>query len=237
MKALHQISFKIVWTLIKKEWVLIIREPKFWLPFLLPPVFMMGAQIFLQVEYGAEALGAGNSAGGFSPEPSMLLFIGALLSSMGIGLTADSFAGERERKSLELLLDLPVSLLALFGAKLMVAVSVPLLFAVFWQAIFWLNMHNASWFLLGVSIVFSISFLLLSSGISLVFSLLFETVRSAAQSSMVLFIVMLFAVQLLAPWYFTTEWAWWAVPLLGLGLFGIVLFASFTMFQKVGSKL
>ena len=120
----------------------ILREPKFLLPFLFPPVLLVVSQVAL-----------------LPPDvPSwmvsrMMLFCALLIAPMIVPLASDSFAGERERGSLELLLLLPVRPSAVFYGKLLALLPVPLVlvalaetayaaasgmfsFSVWWKSVF-----------------------------------------------------------------------------------------------------
>ena len=91
---------KLVFHVARHEIRQILREPKFLLPFLFPPVLLVASQVLLLPR-------------GVSPEvlSRMMLFCALLIATMIVPLASDSFAGERERGSLELLLLLVQSIL------------------------------------------------------------------------------------------------------------------------------
>lgn len=213
--------------LLKKEFTLIRREPRFWIPFLFPPAILTIIQVISTPEPGST-----HNAVRLMQEQIMLLFTGCLLSSMGLGLTADSFAGERERNTLELLLVSPLRLSEIFTAKLITAAVVPVFFSLLWQYIFFTNMSIQEYHFLFKSMVLSISFIALSNALSLLVSLHNKTVRAAAQTSMFLFLAMIFGVQFLSPWYIQTANSIWIVPTMSIAITIPLLLISFRFLQK-----
>jgi len=213
--------------ILKKELTLLFREPKFWIPFLLPPFFLLILQFWLRIQ------SQGMSQAG---DPVLLLLSGVLLSTMGISLTADSFAGERERNTLELLLSLPIPLSQIFMGKLLFALLVPTGFSLLWQLLFWLNMGTQDFMLLIQAWVFSISFLFLTNSVSLIISLFSSSVRSAAQTSIFLFLFLLFAVQFLGPLYLMMDHFWVLIPVT-LVLFAAITTKAFGVFRKLSVQL
>ena len=80
---------------LKHELRLVFREPRFWIPFIIPPVILAASQMLAVSRYGGQIMEG--------MESYMMLLLGCLMAPMGAPLAADSFAGERERNSLELL--------------------------------------------------------------------------------------------------------------------------------------
>jgi hypothetical protein len=88
---------------------LIFREPRFWIPFIIPPVILAASQGIAVSRYGGQIMEG--------MEGYMMLLLGCIMAPMGAPLAADSFAGERERGSLELLQLSPVAPAKFFGAS------------------------------------------------------------------------------------------------------------------------
>lgn len=101
---------RLLCTIIKQEWLLLIREPRFWIPFLLPPLLLLLLQFLL---FSKQNIGAGHPL--FLAQ--WMLLLGVLVAPMSASIAADSFAGEQERNSLELLLLSPIPSKTLFLAK------------------------------------------------------------------------------------------------------------------------
>ncbi|HSQ43110.1 MAG TPA: ABC transporter permease [Fibrobacteraceae bacterium] len=176
---------------------LVLREPRFWIPFLVPPMFLVAMQSVALWQYGAK---------GQVVDPNLLLVVGALLSTMSVTLTSDSFAGERERNTLELLLSLPIGLPSLFWGKLLALLPLPLALSSLSLILLW-KISGLDGIYLIKTLFYSISVCLVVTGISLLISLFAKTVRSAAQTNVLFVLVVLVATQLAAPWYFSCGWA------------------------------
>lgn len=118
------------------EWLHVRREPRFILPFVVVPLILILTQgYFLDARLHATTTGMGSGMVG-SPDFSSLLptlaLLGALASALGIPLGADAFAGERERKSLEVLFCAPIHPAALFIGKALAILPLP--WALGWAA-------------------------------------------------------------------------------------------------------
>lgn len=213
-----------IWTLFVHEMRLVAREPRFWIPFLIPPVFLVIMQVVLLSQYGNAAQ---------SLEPTMLLMVGGLISTMVVALTADSFAGEKERNTLELLLSLPISTRSLFLGKLFAVVPVPLLLMTASQVLLWKLMGSPGVDVLVKAIVFGASTCLVVTGISLMVSLYSNTVRSAAQGNVLFVLGLLLATQWLAPRYFHVSWMPWVVGFGALLLCAVLLHFGLRRFEKM----
>ena len=169
--------------ILKSELLSIWREPRFWIPFLIPPTLIIISQYF------APSKGLIHQG--------LYLLLGVLFSTMSVSLTADSFAGERERKTLETLLSAPISPKALFWGKFLSVVTIPILFITLGQAVFLIQ----SKLKLGeafIGWIHSIGATAFISGFTLWLSMKFETVRSAAQTSLIVILPLYFFVQLMA---------------------------------------
>ena len=103
----------------KHELRLIFRDPKFWIPFVIPPVILAASQGIAVSWYGGQIMEG--------MEGYMMLLLGCLMAPMGSPLAGDSFAGERERNSLELLQLSPIAPTRLFWGKLLATVPLLLL--------------------------------------------------------------------------------------------------------------
>ena len=79
-----------IWTVARHEWLLIFREPRFWVPFLFPPLLLLVTQWIVFSNQG-DAFGSEDIQG------YIMLLLGVMMAPMASPLTADSFAGERER--------------------------------------------------------------------------------------------------------------------------------------------
>lgn len=185
--------------LLAHELRLIWREPRFWLPFLLPPLALLATQFWML--YETSRMGVALPA-----DPRLLYTLGALLAVMGGTLSADSFAGERERNTLELLLSLPVAPRWVFLAKVLVILPVPIVFAWISQLLFWLLFPGQPLHLLLNVMAFSVAVCLAVTGLSVLVSLGSQTVRAAGQMNALLVLVVLMLTQVAVPTLLTAPW-------------------------------
>jgi len=211
--------------IIRHEFRMVFREPRFWIPFLIPPVFMVSMQAMLVARYG----------GGISQvfQPSLLLIIGALLSTMSVTLTADSFAGERERNTLELLLCLPLGIRKLFFGKLFAVLPLPILLGMLSQGLLWKLGSEQDVSMLFKAWLYALSMCLLVSGISLLISLFAQTVRSAAQINVFFVLILLMVTQGISELYFSSSFLPWVVFPVALFLFVILVIFSLRRFSRL----
>ncbi len=210
--------------IILHELRLILREPRFLIPFLLPPLFLVIMQVVFYSQYG----GAGQPI-----EAGLLLIVGVLLSTMSVTLTSDSFAGERERNTLELLLCLPLGVRRLFFGKLLALLPFPLLISMSSQAILWAIAGHLPWIILVESWLYTIAVGLIVTGVSLVVSLFSKSARSAAQANVVFVLLCLGVTQAIGPSYFQTPLIpWLMVPVALIGFGAMILFAL-RRFEKI----
>ncbi len=186
----------------RHEWRMVWREPRFLLPFLATPLLLIAFQsafAFAQADTGVDA---------YETSRSLLLVLGVLMPSLAVPLGADSFAGERERNSLEVLLFLPVSTRQLFLGKLLGIYPFPVAVGWFGQGILLVSLGAAGADLGAVTgeiikallLTPFMAFFLTTATVFM--SLRSETVRAAAQSAGLLMLGTLFTTLLLSPFYF-----------------------------------
>jgi len=203
--------------LAKQELLLVRREPRFLLPFLLTSLCLVGVQAFVVAKSGfvdAENL--------FLSAQPILLLLGVLGPALCIPLAADAFAGEKERNTLEILLCSPLSSAALFLGKVAGLLLFPVGFAWFGQSLL-----LALLALRGVALGERAPELLLTFGsapvlagalgaLGITLSIRAETVRAATQSLAPALLVLFLVVPLTAPWLFSHPGSW-LLCLAGLG--------------------
>ncbi len=171
----------------KHELRLIFRDPKFWIPFIIPPVILAASQGIAVSRYGGQIMEG--------MEGYMMLLLGCLMAPMGAPLAGDSFAGERERNSLELLQLSPIKPSTLFWGKLLAILPFPVVFSLLAQSAYWLAHPDVSTVAAVASILGALSAVLLTTAFSLMLSLRVKTVRAASHISLFLVIPLLLAVQ------------------------------------------
>jgi len=106
----------------RHEWRLILKEPRFLAPFLILPLLLLGIQA-----YAVLSGPAGSEAESAMLARALLLMLAVLAPAAAVPLGADSFAGEKERNTLEILLCLPVGRGALFWGKVLGIYPLPVL--------------------------------------------------------------------------------------------------------------
>lgn len=167
---------------------LIFRDPRFWIPFIIPPVILAASQAIAIARYGSTVFDG--------MEGYMMLLVGCLMAPMGSPLAADSFAGERERNSLELLQLAPIKPSQLFWGKLLAVLPFPLAFALLVQLGFWASHREITLLVALASMLGAASAALLTSAFSLMLSLRVKTVRAATHISLFIIVPLLLLVQL-----------------------------------------
>lgn len=172
----------------KHELRLIFRDPKFWIPFIIPPVILAASQGIAVSRYGGQIMEG--------MEGYMMLLLGCLMAPMGSPLAGDSFAGERERNSLELLQLSPIKPSTLFWGKLLAILPFPVVFSLLAQSAYWLAHPDIPAVAAVASILGALSAVLLTTAFSLMLSLRVKTVRAAAHISLFLIVPLLLLVQL-----------------------------------------
>lgn len=178
----------------KHELRLILRDPRFWIPFIVPPAILAASQAIAAFRYGADIA--------YGQEGYIMLLLGCLMAPMGAPLSADSFAGERERNSLELLQLTPVKPTQLFAGKLLAVMPFPTVFALLVQIAYWLNHSNISTVVAICAMILAISSVLITTSFSLLVSLHTKTVRAATQLSLFVIVPLLLLVQLFHGYFF-----------------------------------
>ena len=173
--------------ILKHELRLIFREPRFWIPFIIPPMILAASQAIAVFRYGGEIMKG--------MEGYMMLLLGCFMAPMGAPLAADSFAGERERNSLELLQLSPIKPSHLFWGKLLAILPFPIVFSLMTQGAYWLGHPEISTTAAVASILGAISAVLLVNSFTLSFSLKAKTVRAATQLSLFFVVPLLLLVQ------------------------------------------
>lgn len=171
----------------KHELRLIFRDPRFWVPFILPPIILAASQAIAVSHYGGQIM---EGMQGY-----MMLLLGCLMAPMGAPLAADSFAGERERNSLELLQLSPISPARLFWGKLLAILPFPVAFSLLAEMAYWFSHPEISSTVAVASIFGALSAVLLTSAFSLMLSLRVKTVRAATHLSLFIIVPLLFLVQ------------------------------------------
>lgn len=189
-------SLKFVWIILKHEWLLLFREPRFWIPFLLPTIVLLATEKIAALDFGK-----------MPPEFSglVLLYLAAFAAPMAAPLTADTFAGERERRTLELLQISPARAGEIFAAKLLAIFPFPFFFAALSQVLFCLMNPGVPPAIFVHSLLASFAATLLFNGVSLLVSLHSRTVRSATQCSVLLSLPLFFLAQKFYREYFTNS--------------------------------
>lgn len=167
---------------------LIFRDPKFWIPFIIPPVILAASQGIAVSRYGGQIMEG--------MEGYMMLLLGCLMAPMGAPLAGDSFAGERERNSLELLQLSPIKPSTLFWGKMLAILPFPVVFSLLAQSAYWLAHPDIPAVAAVASILGALSAVLLTTAFSLMLSLRVKTVRAAAHISLFLIVPLLLLVQM-----------------------------------------
>ena len=172
----------------KHELRLIFRDPRFWIPFIIPPVILAASQAIAVSRYGGEIMQG--------MESYMMLLLGCLMAPMGAPLAGDSFAGERERNSLELLQLSPIAPAKLFWGKLFAVLPFPLVFALLAQLGYWFSHSEISTTAAVASMLGALSAVLLTTAFSLMVSLRVKTVRAATHMTLFFIVPLLLLVQM-----------------------------------------
>ena len=172
----------------KHEIRLIFRDPRFWIPFIIPPVILAASQAIAVSRYGGQIMQG--------MEGYMMLLLGCLMAPMGSPLAGDTFAGERERNSLELLQLAPIKPTHLFWGKLLAVLPFPLVFSLLAVFGYWVSHPEIPTMVAVASILGAFSAVLLTTAFSLTLSLRVKTVRAATHMSLFVVVPLLLLVQL-----------------------------------------
>jgi ABC-type transport system involved in multi-copper enzyme maturation permease subunit len=172
----------------RHELRLIFRDPRFWIPFIIPPVILAASQAIAVSRYGGQIMEG--------MEGYMMLLLGCLMAPMGSPLAGDSFAGERERNSLELLQLSPIAPAKLFWGKLLAILPFPVVFVLLAQLGYWISHPEISTMSAAASVLGTLSAVLLTTSFALIVSLRVKTVRAATHITLFLIVPLLLMVQL-----------------------------------------
>ena len=172
----------------RHELRLIFRDPRFWIPFIIPPVILAASQAIAVSRYGGQIMEG--------MESYMMLLLGCLMAPMGAPLAGDSFAGERERNSLELLQLSPITPAKLFWGKLLAILPFPVVFALLAQLGYWFSHSDITALEAGASMLGALSAVLLTTAFSLIISLRVKTVRAATHITLFFILPLLLLVQM-----------------------------------------
>lgn len=186
-----------LWTIWKHEMRLLAREPRFWIPFLLPALVLLASQMWILGMPGMH---------GSTADPRLLHTLGAMMAVMGSTLAADSFAGERERNTLEVLLSLPVSVTTIFHGKLLAILTIPVFLGLGAQSLMWAVFPGLSAGILWGAFAVTLAVAFASTSFALLVSLRAQSVRAAAQTAAVLVILVLAGVQVGHGWLMQSPW-------------------------------
>jgi ABC-type Na+ efflux pump permease subunit len=190
----------------RHEWRLIFKEPRFLLPFLITPLLLMGLQAFTVF---FQPLGTVSET--LVLARSLLLMLAVLAPSAAVPLGADSFAGEKERNTLEILMCLPVSMGSLFWGKVLGIYPVPVLVGWAGQAIMAGMLISKGYWLPGFGADVAKAMLLTPvlglflCALSTLLSLASESVRSAAQLTSVAMLGVFFSVTAFSSSFFISD--------------------------------
>ncbi len=211
-----------IFSIARHEWKLIFKEPRFLIPFLLTPLLLTGFQVF-----AIYFRPLGDSYETLLLARSLLLMLAVLAPSAAVPLGADSFAGEKERNTLEILLCLPIEKGSLFWGKVLGIYPLPIMLG-------WLGQGAMLAILMSRGLLFevfrpdAIKALILTPilglflcAFSILMSLLADSVRGAAQLTSLAMLAIFFLVMFSSTWFFAS-WIFF------MGLIAILIFFSVT---------
>lgn len=179
----------------RHEWGLVLKEPRFLFPFLVMPFLMIGLQAYTLYIHPL-----GSRAETLFMARNLLLMVAVLAPGAAVPLGADSFAGEKERNTLEILMCLPVEMGALFWGKVMGILPIPVLVGWFGQGAMLFMLHSQGQWLPGFgaqalkAMVLTPLLGLFLCALTVLVSLISESVRSAAQLSSLVMLAIFFSV-------------------------------------------
>ena len=218
----------------KHEWRLIFKEPRFLVPFLITPLVLIGIQVF--VTYFRPL---GSDAETLLMARSLLLMLAILAPSAAVPLGADSFAGEKERNTYEILLCLPVKLSSMFWGKVWGIFPMPVLMGWMGQSALLLILNTRGLiyhgFLMdvGKAMLLTPFIGLFLAAFSTLMSLMADSVRGAAQLTSLLMLGIFFITLLSANGLFNSVEIYFGyVLVLGLGSVACLLLAK-SRFSKL----
>ncbi len=195
----------------KHEWRLVLREPRFLAPFLLTPLLLIGIQAF-----NLYFRPAGSEGEALILARSLLLMLAALAPSAVVPMGADTFAGEKERNTLEILLCVPVETGALFWGKVLGVFPLPVLIGWLGQTLMLIMLAERGLMMPGFgedaakAMLLTPCLGLFLASVATLMSLRSESVRGAAQITSLFMLAAFFAV-ISAGNFIFASWAHFAV--------------------------
>ena len=198
---------KVMWAMIRKELLLQVKEKQFIIPFFVLPLLVI-------LFYG---ISISNSDMHWGQALLLSLSLIPILASSALILAADSYAGEKERKTLETLLLAPVQPSWLYWGKLLGYLPGPLLITFLGEALYiMLSIRAGYQWPLGYLVrlgflALSVNLLVLS--FSMYLSTKFESVRTASQLSALALLVLIIIVHLGSFFFFNPGWVGALLPL------------------------
>lgn len=204
--AAHQL----ISVMIKKEFKLVKREKQFIVPFVVLPLIIIAM-------YGWGLL-TGSASFSTAQVTIFALSLIPVLSSSGLVLAADSFAGEKERKTIETLMSTPVPHHVLFWGKLLGLLPAPLLVCVLGESMY-LSLGYYAGFVWHVDELARLFLLILCSPLLILSAALYistrvDTVRAASQISALFLLGLIISMPLLGLFYWDAGYAW-MLPVVG----------------------
>jgi ABC-type transport system involved in multi-copper enzyme maturation permease subunit len=188
----------------RHEWRLVLKEPRFLFPFLFTPLILLGLQAVNL--WGI----AGTRSESFLLARTLLLTLAVMAPASSVPLGADSFAGERERNTLEILMCLPTGMGALFWGKILGMLPFPILLGWLGQAMLGgLLAVRGSWtpefgVLQAKAMALTPATSLLLCSLATWLSMVAESVRGAAQLSGLAMLGLFLLTTIFAPAYFNS---------------------------------
>jgi ABC-type transport system involved in multi-copper enzyme maturation permease subunit len=179
----------------RHEWRLIFKEPRFLLPFMIAPLLLIGLQAFTLFVQPI-----GSPEGMLTLARALLLMLAVLAPGAAVPLGADSFAGEKERNTLEILMCLPVGLGSLFWGKVMGVCPIPVLVGWIGQGVIIVMLYSKGFWPPGFGLEAAKAMAvtpvlgLFLCALSTLLSLISESVRSAAQLTSLAMLAVFFTV-------------------------------------------
>jgi ABC-type Na+ efflux pump permease subunit len=221
------------WRIACHEWRLVLKEPRFLFPFLFTPLILLGLQAVNL--WGI----AGTRGESLMLARSLLLTLAVLAPGSSVPLGADSFAGERERNTLEILMCLPTGMGALFWGKILGMLPFPILLGWMGQGMLGgLLAVRGLWtpdfgMLQAKAMALTPATSLLLCSLATWLSMVAESVRGAAQLSGLAMLGLFLLTTVFAPAYFYSPWVMAASLAFLLAASAVCFLAARRRFPKV----
>jgi len=209
------------WKIARHELGMNLREPKFLIPFMIPPILLIVSQLVL--------LPGEDDPWVFT---RMMLNCALLIAPMVAPLASDSFAGERERGSLELLMLLPVKPSAIFYGKLLALIPLPIVFMFLAESAYMVATGFLDWTVYIKSVLLGILMSVVFTGIALFISLRVKTARATNQIAHMFIFVLLILGNVFAKAYYTYSVAPFLLTIAVVAAFAAVSVGSFKRFRE-----